>query len=421
MVALVALVLFEGGTPAAIHAMTTHADSWERDPGSTLTLAKALALCRFDVLVMYNFLRAMQVVVCPVSVLAYFSAKKLERRKAKASEHLDFSPRNAYSLVAVTESLDGSLEKAEQQQQDSTCFDTMRRLFSRYTVVYSFLKLVASIVLSLVLNDGYSFCREGHMTAAECPQGCAAHCAFPTTHYTDGESAYLHHCNSQENPYSQVHSSCFCDNWLTTDFVVLVMNVAHYTLQCYYYLHYNNFDPQQNQIDCVQSYSFVGDNITLFLTHPAISLLSVLESVILVASWTGVLRHDGLSCSSYVDGVALPDHQSALIFALFMTFIEIYKANTTVALRHWQAEPREWGWAAFSLLRLDLFVFYGSTLFLQTFLFPLSIAGYLIEQARGALGEGEGGGGLGGEESATGSAGTPKEALLAVKEEDEEN
>ena len=47
----------------------------------------------------------------------------------------------------------------------------------------------------------------------------------------------------------------------------------------------------------------------------------------------------------------------------------------TVATRHFK--EGSYGWLIFSLLRVDLFVFYGSTLFLQTCLFPLSVGGYI--------------------------------------------
>jgi len=147
-------------------------------------------------------------------------------------------------------------------------------------------------------------------------------------------------------------------------------------------IRYNNFDPQQNQIDCVQSYTFVGENITLFLTHPAICFLSVLESGVLAVSWIAVVMNLGLTCAPTVENAPTDEGVgSSLLFALFMTLIEVYKANMTVATN--ALRERQYFWAAFSLIRVDLFVFYGSTLFLQTFLFPFSIVGYVATLVHG--------------------------------------
>jgi hypothetical protein len=61
-------------------------------------------------------------------------------------------------------------------------------------------------------------------------------------------------------------------------------------------------------------------------------------------------------------------------FAVFITFVEVYKANLSTFGK--LCNRREYWWALWSLFRIDLFVFYGFTLFLQTFFFPFSLVGY---------------------------------------------
>jgi hypothetical protein len=64
-----------------------------------------------------------------------------------------------------------------------------------------------------------------------------------------------------------------------------------------------------------------------------------------------------------------------LYFAIFITVVEVYKANMSTCGK--LLNRREFWWALWSLVRIDLFIFYGFTLFLQTFFFPFSFVGYL--------------------------------------------
>ena len=52
-------------------------------------------------------------------------------------------------------------------------------------------------------------------------------------------------------------------------------------------------------------------------------------------------------------------------------------STSTKHLRQWSI-----GWCIWSLLRVDLFIFYGFTLFLQTFIFPFSLLGYCTNRIR---------------------------------------
>jgi len=385
--ALLVIVLFlEIFSPLGVHALDvflsrgSHPSNEVKDSKSYL-LQQLLALIRLDLLISASLLRAMQVVTWPVAILSYFSIRKREHKGKKARLlDMDVRSNDEFSRYALTRRESEGADTGEWR-----IVSVLRTLCSRYTVQYSFLKLGASIIISMALNGDYMFCGNagGYLSEEQCPLDCDAHCIFESVqHHTDDSlypTSHAHHCNPGlvEPGVSMVHKECFCDNWVMTDFLAIFFNTIHFTLQCFYLIHYNNFDPQQNQIDCVQSYTFVGENITLFLTHPAITLLSVLEAAVLIVSWTAVVMKLGIVCSAD-NGADRGSLSSAVLFALFMTVLEVYKANMTVASNAWK--ERKYGWAIFSLLRVDLFVFYGTTLFLQTFLFPSAILGYVISE-----------------------------------------
>ena len=94
---------------------------------------------------------------------------------------------------------------------------------------------------------------------------------------------------------------CLCENWLLFEFSVMVCNLSHLAVQMWYFVHFNNFDPQQNQIDCVQSYTFFGDNLLLFLTSPAVCFIALVESLVLSFSWAAVIIGPGLRCAGDVN------------------------------------------------------------------------------------------------------------------------
>jgi hypothetical protein len=391
----ISILVMEICSPVAIHALgmllgTVRVEC--KRPEETVpppTGAQILLACvRLDLLVSASIIRGMQAVTWPVAILSYLSIWKRNQH----DQDQDKNHSMGLGLLVMDVRTDGEFHVERRYAMSSQGQDPDRwvlltvahKLCSRYTVQYSFVKLVASIVISLALNAGYSYCgnQAGYISAEICPMDCSAHCVFESVQHHNDDAMYptsrIHSCSPSEG-LSAVHNACFCDNWLMSDMLVILFNTLHFVLQCYYLIRYNNFDPQQNQIDCVQSYTFVGDNILLFLTHPAISLLSVLEAAVLVVSWNSVVQQLGVVCSSPdPDSTSSDDHTSAVLFALFMTLIEVYKANMTVATN--ALKEKRYGWAAFCLLRMDLFVFYASTLFLQMFLFPFSIVGYIVSK-----------------------------------------
>jgi hypothetical protein len=122
-------------------------------------------------------------------------------------------------------------------------------------------------------------------------------------------------------------------------FVVIVLHVVHYAVQCYFYIRYNGFDPQQIQINCVETYTFAGENLTLFLTHPSMCFLSVLEAAAIVIVWIDAI----LAPNAYCAGDPHHVNTDKLPFAIFITFIEMYKANVSTCLK--LCRSSEYWWA----------------------------------------------------------------------------
>jgi hypothetical protein len=350
---VLSVVIAELYTPVAIHVMNVFIN-----PDSTIR-EKLIAPVKIDLLISCTILRMMQVICWPAAVLSYVSIKKRNRANERHEKVnlLAMDVRDSFTLHVLA---GGAFHGRW------TVMNVLRTLSSRYTVQYSFAKLIVAILLSFALNTDYMYCNDPQhsFTEDECASDCRAHCVFPKKKSDDYYPEHSHHCY-------EVDHMCFCENWLMTDLTAILLNTVHFILQCYYLLHYNNFDPQQNQIDCVQSYTFVGENITLFLTHPAICFLSVLECAVLYVSWNAVILELGVVCGSEVAGDNIG---SSFLFAMLMTILEVYKANMTVAFN--EIKDRSYLWAVFSMFRVDIFIFFGATLFLQTCLFPFSIIGY---------------------------------------------
>jgi hypothetical protein len=278
----------------------------------------------------------------------------------------------------------------------------VNRLSTRFTVLYSFGKLMATIAFTLLVNDAYSHCfNPGHYYLGST---CAV--AYSQSYDIYSEESTMHHsytCASScfgsrflpiilypplpadtnypplpPTPWECTVSysgECLCNNWVVFQLMIIILHVIHYGVQCYFYIRYNYFDPQQNQINCVETYAFAGQNLMLFLTHPSMCFLSVLEAAAIVIVWVDVFLPPNAYCrGEYTINV------SKLPFAGFITFMEVYKANVSTCLKLFKAG--EYWWSVWSLVRIDLFVFYGFTLFLQTFFFPFSVVGHSVNAYR---------------------------------------
>jgi hypothetical protein len=378
--------------------------TWSLHQYRTKKSAKAawVGLCRLDIQGLGWFFKIMLCWLFPLSVLSNISILKanestlsdVDRKIADdqkkgtgaSPDLLSFQLRDNWNTVDREEDASDSIW--------GTVHLVVLRLTKRFTVVYSFAKLLGTIVFTLVANTAYLGCisPDRYWQAATCnigyvwdvdptssnptdvsPQSTCFSLCIGGSHLARTTYPPLQEADSPPfppNPWEcqlELSGQCLCNNWFTFQFSVILLHVVHYVVQCYFYVRYNYFDPQQNQINCVETYTFAGQNLALFLTQPSMCLLSVVEAISIVIVWIEVIFNPGASCS--YDSL----NSFHLEFAVFVTFMEVYKANLSTGGKYWNQQ--EYWWAFWSMLRIDLFVFYGFTLFLQAFFFPFSIVG----------------------------------------------
>jgi hypothetical protein len=405
--ALTGLFIFELASPILCWALYT----WELSQHSMTSTV--LSVFRLDIFVVGMFLKLMMAWVFPLSLLSNVSILKQTLSAPRTPEEASQKEINlvdemsnklvSFQLRDNWEGVDGDVEQIY-RENPSICGSVLvfvDRLLKRFTVVYSGLKLLGTIAFTLFANTSYTACSH----PGEYHYGSTCNMDYFWTSYLDGQyddsvfslshtDPCLSLCASSSSyptrinyppitvPYtpplppvpwqctSEISGECICSNWFTFQFTVILLHVIHYFVQCYFYIRYNYFDPQQNQINCVETYTFAGNNLTLFLTQPSMCFLSAIEAVCIVIVWLEVILNPGANC--YGGSLNLYHIQ----FAVFITFTEVFKANLSTCGKLWKQNA--YWWAVWSLIRIDLFVFYGFTLFLQTFFFPFSCVGYFV-------------------------------------------
>jgi hypothetical protein len=406
---------------AVLPALVWTQGRYRESNGSVFEATKAFV--RVDIYIMYFFLKFMVCVICPLSVLSSISVLKSQsgwfQSVSKDNVILPQGTQNSQATVISIPDINLLSFQLRDNWKDvdnstyfsddgltecSCCVDTTRsiivavdRLSKRFTVVYSFLKLCGTIAFTLFADTGYLACGDPSRIHSNvtcdvvydwsafeddellsrfptCEESCIGTQYPAVVTYPADTSLYIPPL--PPTPWTctaTLPNACVCNDWLIFQFSIIVLHALHYVVQCYFYIRYNYFDPQQNQINCVETYTFAGSNLTLFLTQPAMCLLSVIETACIVIVWIGAISVPGVYCSGDV-----PIAKLDVYFAFFITVAEVYKANMSTCAK--LVKRREFKWALWSLVRPDLFIFYGFTLFLQTFFFPFSVAGYIWAQ-----------------------------------------
>jgi hypothetical protein len=389
-------------------------------------LQEALYAClRLNIFLMHYFLKGMVCWICPLALLSNISILKsqhgwfsagsgagadrpsIENSENPESGKSDTDPRASHDLLSfqlrdnwqqVDKNMftndDGEEKRSWYVQFTKSCFVILDRLSKRFTVVYSFVKLCGTIAFTLFINTNYLMCGDPQKIhssvtcdvsyswdsdasssqwpshSSPCNAVCVSSSYRPEVSYPEITGPYPPFPPTPWTCTATLPNACICNDWFIFQFTIIVFHVIHYVVQCYFYIRYNYFDPQQNQINCVETYSFAGQNLTLFLTQPSMCLLSVVEAACIIIVWVQLLTKPGVYCHK-----TFQYSDFDLYFAVFITVIEVYKANISTCGK--LMNRREYWWALWSLFRLDLFIFYGFTLFLQTFFFPFSLVGYL--------------------------------------------
>ena len=266
---------------------------------STSSIIEALICCfSFDLLYAFIIIRFGQAFLIPLSLLSYLSIRKINNIKINSNEIIQISnydkPLNAPNNKLLDFQLrDQWIDDQEIINSNNTIKSNIliiklyiKRLSTRFTVVYSFIKLFGAILFVLNLSTNYLHCnyidslKISEIKTCNNINDCHSYCVGYHKH-----TLYYNKEITDNTCTIGLPNYCLCNNWFTFEFSVILLHLIHFIIQCYFFIRYQYFDPQQNQIMCVQSYMFAGDNLLLFLTNPAICFLSTLEAIVLSISW----------------------------------------------------------------------------------------------------------------------------------------
>lgn len=350
---------------------------------------------RLDISLIYSLYTVMQAAVFPLSILSYVSSSRADVRASDAfvvdGPLAIENPENGYREdgAASADCAKLSLIAVDRDWQNGWN-EVFLDLFRRPTAVYSFVKMMMCILLSAGLDHDFSHCGQDRYdwkascrgeSIDRCYSMCLSDQCIKDARFVN-QTCVSRMCEWRNFEYftddymyctASITAGGLCDNWMILKFSVIAMNVLHFAIQCAYYFKYENFDPQQNQIQIIQRYLFTGENLTHFLLHPAMCLISVLEAGSVMVAWLGVFFPPGIYCDI---GQKSDTVYNAVVFAVMITAFEVYKANISSALRCFG--EKKYSAMMLSFFRLDLFVFFGLTLFLQVFLFPLSLYSHIL-------------------------------------------
>jgi len=224
MIFVVSVLALDWYEPVAVNALRIFKND-STDAGSIL-----YSLLKIDLILTSNFLRLMQAFTSPVSVLSYISVQKKERAVV-GTKWLNMDVRESFTMYAIAGGEgegDGSGGSASGVHNKWALMAVVRKLWSRFTVKYSFVKLVASVGVSLFLNGDYNYCSAPNesVTQEQCPSDCHAHCVFKSKVGWDYYPTHSHMCDF-------ITASCYCENWVMTDFLAILFNTLHFVLLPY--------------------------------------------------------------------------------------------------------------------------------------------------------------------------------------------
>lgn len=289
-----------------------------------------------------------------------------------------------------------SVAAAPQEVSLRTCLQRLN-----FSVVFSFFKLLFTVIFSLATTTYWHNCYDSHGTenmrcsakgvSMECatlqeqcyisyrsPPGasCSTRCYFGG-YMVAGRSA------TDDTCYAYIDSECLCNIWLNTKLVVIALSVLHFIVQlCYLYQGFD-FDPQAIVLDVMlrcwdwRTYQLIFS--------PANCVLSFIEALTLAVAWWSIAYMpwgtdvpDWLTCD---DATVAPIYTfyAMVSYPLLMTFLEISKVYFRAVLTYRSEDPST-GYLLTKLLALSyvfrfdlifhfLFVLVGQSLMLVVSLF----------------------------------------------------
>ena len=225
--------------------------------------------------------------------------------------------------------------------------DSRSSLFD-FAIVFSFIKMIASIVLSLCLSDYWKSCSatatnenylctaSGDYMACTTENGC-----FLTDSTTVGEQCrdrcffgvYSVVGVDASGCYGYVDKNCLCYFWSSTTLIVICLNIIHFAIQLAYYYFGYDFNPQTIPFKIAAYGSSKDVYVLLFL--PRNCLLSCVEVLTVMFAWFPLVYGSSELQSSITcddnglrsQTAVITTYYQPVLYGLFITLMELYKAN----------------------------------------------------------------------------------------------
>jgi hypothetical protein len=295
-----------------------------------------------------------------------------------------------------------------------SCLAYFMRLYSRNTVVISFLKFAVIVIFSLSLNQTWTACglplndwsSYHHCTdPRECEIGdCHTHIRSPyvTFDLEGGKSGHECRTNSVSTlgfsghgiimPLNGSFMSCsvyvdnsfVCSAWLVTSLGLMLANLFHLLYQLYSFYVFSDFDPQQTQIlnlPVVMNILYGRDFYSLKRHYPYLlprnSILGLFEMLAIVfALLEAYCNDDAIYC--YTHGIVAPFYQQSLFIFSVVIIFEIFKVNIILFLNYGSDDPdmhwlKKKIYGSVNLFRLDLMILYSLIILCQAMVSALSV------------------------------------------------
>jgi hypothetical protein len=213
-----------------------------------------------------------------------------------------------------------------------------------FSVLFSFIKMVISIILSLCLTTYWKTCSQGNETREfECNASgkfmtCHTNDECSVTNYSPDGTTCKDKCyfggykvvgKDEHGCYGYVDNSCLCNFWYATVLLVICLNVLHYIVQLFYWRLEGSFNPQQLYLEVAVNGAPWSTYSLLF--HPRNCLLSTIETATVLTAWLPLVYggdiDDSVECSGFITAFVTGQNYYLVVYGIGITLMELYKAN----------------------------------------------------------------------------------------------
>ena len=273
---------------------------------------------------------------------------------------------------------------------------TQRSIFE-FAIVFSFIKLILSIFLSLYLSDYWKSCainadNENYKCTATSPNmACTTQNGCFMTTYSAVGAQCKQQCyfggysvvgiDDNHDCYGYVDRNCLCDFWSSTTLVVICLNIIHFMVQLVYFYSGYNFNPQMISFH-ISAYGTTKD-VFMLLILPRNCLLSFIEISTIIFAWLPLVYgssdlKNSITCDDNglrSQTALITTYYQPILYGILITLMESYKANIqcVIDFNIYNDILIDKLIGLTYLLRLDIALYFGSMQLVQSIVFALSL------------------------------------------------